>query len=164
MAVTDFSVPGKESDIGKKHGPPSSVSLNDIFRDSMKRAGVSNTTDIIVRCESLPFIPGSEADFRELFDHLLSLILQMSEAGAQLFLHVNCDEESVSGGPLNKKYRNHIIRFHTNFSTGDEWKEMNVVRLSRCNEIISNYDGSFMVNNISNTGCLFYISLPVNHK
>jgi hypothetical protein len=164
MSVKDISVPGKEFDLSRQPGPLSSVSLNDILEKSMNRARVANAADIIVRCESLPFLNGHEPDFTELFDLLVGLIIKKSNVNATVFLHVNCDEETVTGGLQNIKARYHNIRFHTNFSADEEWKQQNKMQLSRCNEIISNYDGSFMVNNISNTGCLFFISLPINHK
>ena len=164
MSVTDFSVPEEEFDLDNKPGQVSTVYLNDIFRESLKRARADCPVDVIIRCDSLPFIPGVTNNFSELFDTLIGLIFRISGSANRAFLYVGCEEESGTTGLQNRIYRNYIIRFHTNFSTGDEWKEKNAVQLSRCNEIISNYGGSFIVNSIKNTGCLFLITLPANNK
>ena len=164
MPVTEISVYGEEFHLDNKPGLSSSVSLNDIFRESMKKVRAECPVDIIVRCESLPFIPGVETHFSELFDNLIGLIFDMSGMANRLFLFVECEEETGSSGPFDQIYRDYVIRFHSNFSTSDEWKQNNAVRLSRCNEIISNYQGSFIVNTINNTGCLFLIRVPANQK
>lgn len=162
MPVTEFSVYGEEFHLDKKPGLPSNISLNDIFRESMKKTRAECPVDIIVRCESLPIIPGAENHFSELFDNLIGLIFDMSVTANRLFLFVECEEETGSTGPFSKIYRDYIIRFHSNFLADNEWKQKNALRLSRCNEIVLNYEGSFIVNSINNTGCLFILKLPAN--
>jgi hypothetical protein len=164
MSVTDFSVPEEEFDLYNRSGQASTVYLNDVFRESLKKARSERAVDVIIRCDSLPFIPGTKKYFSELFDALIGLIFDMSDAASKAFLYVGCEEESGTTGLQNRIYRNYNIRFHTNFSTGDEWRRKNAAQLSRCNEIISNYGGSFIVNTIKNTGCLFLITLPANNK
>jgi hypothetical protein len=164
MSVTDFPLMGEGFDLDNRPGHVAGVYLNDTFRESLHKARGGGQVDVIIRCDSLPFIPGSKKHFSELFDNLIGLIFDMSSAANKVFLYVGCEEESGTTGLQNRIYRNYIIRFHTNFSAGDEWKEKNAARLSRCNAIITNYDGSFLVNTIKNTGCLFLITLPANKK
>ena len=164
MCAIDFSVPEEEFDLYNKPGQSSTVNLNDIFRESLKKVRADCSDDVIIRCDSLPLIQGVAIDFSELFNNLIGFVFEMSDCASRIFLYVGFEEETGTTGLQNKIYRNYNIRFHTNFSTGDEWQEKNAAPLSRCQEIISNYGGSFIVNTIKNTGCLFLITLPTNNK
>jgi hypothetical protein len=157
MSLTDYSVPGKNFSVHQGPGQDSLVHLNEIFKVSMKNARTLLGADVIIRCESLPDLHGRQEDFIELFNTLINLIISTRMRYSKLFLHVHCAEEFLEP---DKSLKHHTIRFHTNFSTTEEWKEEHSEQLAKCKELIANYGGRFMVNNISNTGCLFFIMLP----
>ena len=163
MLVKEVPVQGAEIVLDSVPGP-FTVCLDKIFRESMKKVRAACTGDIIVRCNSLPALAGSEKQLSELFDNLIGLIFDMSVTANRIFLFVEFEEENGISGPDSRIYRDYSIRFHSNFSADDDWKQKNAARLSRCDDIISDCGGIFIVNKINNTGCLFIVKLPANQK
>lgn len=132
------------------------LSLNDLFNERFRKAQTRlEQLNLIVRCESLPRITGNREEITLLIDTLLSMILQQPPVGSKLFLYVDCEE--MRNGKEAGRY---LIKFHTNLTTNDVWKEVNREELALCERIVARHDGTFSVNNISNTGCLFSLFLP----
>lgn len=136
------------------------LSLNDIFNERIRKAQLRpGKVKIVARCESLPMVAGDREELATLFDILISLMIDNSPPGSDLLLYVNCK----TGQPFlskNKGFLDYVIKFHTNLTTNEGWKDRNKEALYNCEQIINRHRGSFLVNNIFNTGCLFSISLP----
>lgn len=133
------------------------LDLNDVFKASMKKAQEEmKNLKVIVRCESLPQIEGSYQAMLKLFDHLLSMIVQHPPKNSRLFLYVDCEEDT---NDCNGQ-KHYLIKFNTNIAVAENWKLINSHILINCRQILSNHNGTLMVNNISNAGCLFIVSLP----
>jgi hypothetical protein len=98
----------------------------------------------------------------KVFDDLLNMILNQSLPPSKQFLYVDCEEEvtDVIDMSLSEGMKRHIIKFHTNITTHDNWKLLNSKVLMNCKQILSRHSGNLVVNDISSTGCLFSVSLP----
>ncbi len=155
MSITDFPIPEKNSD-KIIINPIALLSLNQVLRESMQP--LHDNPSMVIRCEALPSINGQYDELLRLFTMMLELITSEPPAGPKLFLYVDCDQGITEPG-LDEGYRQYIIKFYTNITTGEAWKEKNKNILSGCESIVSHHKGSFQVNNISHTGCLFAISL-----
>lgn len=156
MPVNESTLPtqGTETENSNTTSP---LSLNDIFRESMKKAQAqTGNLEVIVRCENLPQIQGNYNQMVELFDNLLSMILNHSPIGSRLFLYIDCEEDAERS---TEKEKHFLIRFNTNIAAAENWKVINSQALINCKQILSAHNGSLVVNNISSAGCLFIVSL-----
>lgn len=156
MASNESTFPTQEYERKNiQHFSP--LSLNEIFRESMKKAQAkAENLQVIVRCENLPQVYGCHNDMLQLFDNLLSMILHHSPNNSRLFLYVDCEEKYDS----ENKEKRYMIKFNTNIDTHENWKVINSQALVNCKQILAAHNGSLVVNNISSTGCLFIVSLP----
>lgn len=157
MAVNESTFPTQ--DYGKKNiHHTSMLSLNEIFRESMRKAQAEvDNLQVIVRCENLPKIEGNQKEMMQLFDNLLSMILNHPPKNSKLFLYVDCEEDEENSKNAEKRY---IIKFNTNIAAHEDWKVINSQALINCRQILSGHNGSLVVNHINSTGCLFILSLP----
>lgn len=139
------------------------MDLGEMFRESMKKYQAGPFKDsIIIRCETLPVIEGSKDQITQLFDNLVSMIFRYPPSGSKLFLYIDCDEmepEKVKGGK-STNVKEYTIKFHTNISTNDTWKKENEGLIASCGQLVLAQKGTFGVNNINNTGCLFSLTFP----
>jgi light-regulated signal transduction histidine kinase (bacteriophytochrome) len=135
--------------------------LNTLLRQSLKKhEALTRQQQVILRCASLPVIPGNQTKLELLFDHLLQMILSYPPNGSRLFLNIDCQEQDgnlSAGHNVGSMYQ---ILFHTNICSDASWKEANRNKLTECMEILALHNGALGVNTIENTGCLFVISLP----
>ena len=152
--MTELPVPEKRSDLQKIPSPM--FSLNDVLRESLR--ALYENPGVVVRCEPLPFISGKKDELVRLFNMLIAMITGFKPAASKLFLYVDCNEGTANlhSGP---GFRNFVIKFHTSITTSEAWKEQHKDILFDCEKIVTEHKGKFQVNNISNTGCLFAISL-----
>ncbi|MGZ8543883.1 MAG: hypothetical protein ACXWV0_01240 [Flavisolibacter sp.] len=155
MSITDFPIPEKKSD-QISIDPNAMLSLNQVLRESMQ--SLYDNPALVIRCEELPSILGQYDEILRMFKMLLELITNEPPAGPKLFLYVDCDQGVVEPG-LEEGFQTYIIKFYTNITTGDTWREKNKNILSGCETIVSGHKGTFQANNISYTGCLFAITL-----
>lgn len=139
------------------------LDLNDVFKDSIKEyQSGSSKNSIIIRCETLPVIEAVKNQMIQLFNDLISMIMNFPPAGSRLFLYVDCEEVKPEklNGSANMNLREFTIKFHTNISTNDIWKKENEKLLVSCEQLVLSHKGSFGVKNINNTGCLFSLTFP----
>jgi hypothetical protein len=153
MSITQSPVPEKKPDL--INIPVPMFSLNEILRESMKNL---YAPDVIIRCESLPYIKGNHTEIARLFNMLISLITDYRPAAPQLFLYVDCDSGTREVG-LEQGFKKFMIKLYTNITTDEAWKQVNHEVLSACDKIVTDHNGQLQVNTIKNTGCLFAISL-----
>lgn len=134
------------------------VSLNEILKECLKKAQARvDNLQLIVRCENLPKVLATREEMMQLFDDMLAVILNHRQLAARsLFLYVDCEEDDAGMGP----HKQYCIKFHTNITTDEHWKLGSMQTLSNCRKILSKYNGTLAVNDISSAGCLFSLSLP----
>jgi hypothetical protein len=160
MSAKDASTQNRNFITIKDPHPAVMLSLNEIFKESMKKAHAGQQgLNLIMRCESLPLVKAQRGEMETVFTTLIRLILQHPVTGSKRFLYIDC-EERIQKQQLQKDQKQYLIKFHTNGSTNDNWKEANRVSIDKCEKILSAHHGSLTVNNIDHTGCLFCISLP----
>ena len=90
------------------------------------------------------------------------MILNHHPQTSRLFLYVDCEEDSgdIIDMSLEEGFKRYNIKFHTNVTTHDKWKLANSQALINCRQVLSNHNGTLVVNDISSTGCLFTVLLP----
>jgi hypothetical protein len=158
MSITEFTRNDTSGTV--PYAQLSFLSLNDLFNERMRKAEAEfEHAGLVVRCECLPQISGYREEMTRLFDSLISMILNHPSKPAKLFLYVDC-EENREVGKQQPDLFNYQIKIHTNLTTNDYWKAQNREALAACERILILHKGSFAAHNISNTGCLFSISLP----
>ena len=159
MSSTDFAFPGNDTGFVIQRAGFTTISLNQLFKAALKKIqDASQRAEIIVRCESLPDVEGNSQQLSLFFETLLGLILEPSMNTGKLFIYLHCEEDKrYLPGNNSKTYH---IRFHTNLGCDQSWKERTEKSVMLCRQILTDHGGSFMVNNINNTGCLFSIILP----
>jgi hypothetical protein len=140
------------------------VDLNNILQQALQRHGPAiRTHKLVLRCQALPRVEGDPVRLLRLFEGLLEAILSQTPKGSRFLLHVDCGEErdpvviDLSLAPGQLRY---CIQFHTNITVTEEWKAMHGQFIADSMTLIAQQNGSFKVNEIKNTGCLFSISLP----
>jgi hypothetical protein len=162
MSVTRQQLSNKTYD-QKNFYPLTMLSLNDIFRESMRKMQqLFPRVHIIVRCESLPVIKGNQQDISQAFEEMIELIFLSSDTISQLFLYIDCeDEEHLSEHAIRYEgFKNYTIKFRTNIFPNGNWEEANKELLARCRLVFSLHNAKFQVNTLNHTGFLFLISVP----
>jgi len=163
MSIPDSESPDGNYNTLKRKQLPGLLALNEVLQESLKKAQVQvDKVKLIVRCESLPLIVADHDEMVNLFDELLGMILNHPPAASQLFLYINCEEDTtdIIDMTLEEGLRRYCIKFHTNITTHDNWKLVNSQGLINCKQILSRHNGNLAVNDISSTGCLFSVLLP----
>lgn len=158
MSASDSSTQNRNFITIKDPHPAVMLSLNEIFKESMKKACPEGLL-LAMRCELLPEIKGQRGEMETLFVTLLKMIICNPVTVSKRFLYIDC-EEVPGKDPFQKGQTQYLIKFHTNISTNEDWKETNRLSIEKCRKILSAHQGSLTVNNISHNGCLFSISLP----
>lgn len=158
--ASGFSLePGRSS-----HPVKTVVDLNGILQGTLQRYGAAiRAQNLVLRCQALPRVEGDAGQLSRLFDGLVGAILSHPPAGARFLLHVDCGEERNPGVidlSLAPGQRRYCIQFHTNVTVTEEWKAVHGQFIADSTAIIAQQNGTFKVNEIKNTGCLFAISLP----
>ncbi|HEU4471760.1 MAG TPA: hypothetical protein VFR58_11785 [Flavisolibacter sp.] len=163
MPLSESPVSNRGYEISKNNRPATAVSLNDVFRESMKRVQARpGQPDVIVRCESLPFIRTSKDEMIAVFESLITMIFNHPATASKLFLYIDC-EESKESQPLSEEkgeWKYFVIRFYTNITTDKGWMDTNEAVLEKCRQVVASQQGTLVVNSIVNTGCLYTILLP----
>ncbi|HWJ93028.1 MAG TPA: hypothetical protein VNR87_18070 [Flavisolibacter sp.] len=161
MSVADSAVPRNGHDIRNQISSGFTVPLNDVLQEALRRLdGLLTRDNFIVRCEELPQVRGTVEELKQLFSSLIDLIFA-SASRSRLFLHVGCSaiqlDAHQSVASTMKRYQ---IRIQTNINPGKGWKDQHQVALGKCEEILSRLDGTLSVNPVTNTGCLFILTVP----
>jgi len=137
----------------------SEINLNEILQQTLQRIQKTQANlNMIVRCESLPFVQADKSSFTKLFDRLVNTIIAHPPTGTKLFLYVAC-EEAKHKNNSREGYKQFVINFHTNISTTDAWQTAHEPALKECASLLAQYGANFTVNEIKNAGCLFSIFL-----
>lgn len=163
MSILDSTFPNRNYQTLEKDFLPALLSLNEVLQESLKKAQAQvDRAQLIVRCESLPWVLAERSEMIRLFDDLISMILNQPPNTTRLFLYVDCEEDNNEIIDLTVKsgFKNYLIKFHTNITTHEHWKLVNNQTLSNCKQILSRLGGNLVVHDVSSTGCLFSLTLP----
>lgn len=141
---------------------PNFLSLNEVFRESLRKAQETRNLQVVVRCEPLPQVQVNAGELMPVIDDLLRMILSYPPTASKLFLYVDCEEDAADIIDMHvpEGLKRYNIKFFTNISTGAEWELANGQTLANCRQVLSRCQGSLAVNDVSSTGCLFSIVLP----
>ena len=162
MSVTRQQLSGKTYDQNNFY-PLTLLSLNDIFRESMRKIQqLFPRVKIIVRCESLPVIKGNQEDISQAFEELIGLIFLQSATTSQLLLYIDCEDEVQLSEQqiITEGFKYYTIKFRTNIFPNGSWEDANKELLARCRLVFSMHNAKFQVNTLNHTGFLFSISVP----
>lgn len=142
--------------------PKDAINLNQILQQALQPYSTSiRNADIIFRCEVLPEMEGNKLEIGEVFNKLISIIVENPPVGSRLFLHINCEEQDkeILDLSLSSGCRSFLIQFHTNISTSANWKLIHQPLFERCTSILLAHKATLTVNDVLKNGCLFSISL-----
>jgi hypothetical protein len=161
MSITDRNFSGRTYDI-KIFYPLTMLSLNDIFKESMRKILAEHSTlKIITRCENLPRIRGNSQDVVVLFEELIRMIITDKNVPAELYLYIDCAEvNQMQSIHVSEGFKTYTVKFRTNISQTKNWEEENDAALKKCRKIVSDHNAIFLVNSSNQNGCLFSITLP----
>ena len=134
------------------------VNTNHILQVILQQIQAEKKNRIILRCEELPFFPGTSDDLENVIRPLIQMILQKMDEVSQLFLHISCANEEDQ--KANRVFGYHSVQFHSNIIPSAEWLRQHEGQLNEVAAILQKYNGGLMVNQEKQGGCIFSISLP----
>lgn len=160
MSITDRNFSGRTYDI-KNFYPLTMLSLNEIFKESMRKLVAENFKQkITVRCENLPAIRGNKEDVLFLVEQLLKIIVSHNTA-KELYLFIDCAEVNETQSlHIPEGFKTYCIKFRTNISQTKNLEEQHEKALDKCRKIISDHNAIFLVNSSNQNGCIFSMTLP----
>ncbi|MFL5740341.1 MAG: hypothetical protein ACJ75B_08995 [Flavisolibacter sp.] len=161
MSLPD-AVPNRGHNIGNNIPVHFMMSLNELIRDAIRKLQLHfNKVDAVIRCETLPTVPGKKEDMVKLLENLLEVIFHSAPSGAKLFLYIDCIEEK------DKKLKNFVegmkyftIKIHSNIVADQEWLDRHALRFGDCRHLLSAHDGELFIKTMDPAGCSFSLSVP----
>lgn len=136
------------------------VNLNLVLQRALQQVVGEDRSNIIIRCDELPFIPGSEADYQTAFYSLLQMILHQKDGlTSKLFLHIHCLPEQTETRNT-KGFKWFTVQFNSNASRQEEWWKENEKRIEEIAAILYKNGGNLTVNQTKGSGCLFSLTVP----
>ncbi|HYO20889.1 MAG TPA: hypothetical protein VER36_00700 [Flavisolibacter sp.] len=133
------------------------VDTNGLLKSAIQQLPAELRSEIVLRCDELALLQGSEEAIGTAFSQLLQMIIDEREAGKKLFLHITCAKQTeamLTGG------QRFLIRFHANITLHASWMEEADRRINSIASLLLPYGGSLLVNQLKNAGCVFCITLP----
>lgn len=135
------------------------VNTNVVLQKVLQRLTNEERVNIVLRCDDLPLIPGTEEDYETVFTHLIRLILQKKEAVLRLFLHIHCTtEESETQKATSLKWFN--IQLVSNIVPCADWMQANNERNAEIVAILHKNGGKLVVNQAKSSGCILSVFIP----
>jgi hypothetical protein len=136
------------------------VNINLVLQNAIRQSCGEDRSNITLRCDELPFVPGTEAHYQTVFTGLLQMILQQRTASSsRLFLHIHCTPEET--GTRNVKgLKWFSVQLHSNILPGADWVQANSECISEITDILGKNGGGLAVNGAPGPGCIFSLSLP----
>lgn len=135
------------------------VNTNSVFKKALAQFSKDVRKGIALRCDELPDVQGTEADFEAVFSLLLQTILQRRKNVTRLFLHVHCTSEDIDTEKASG-LKQFSLQFNTNISPCADWRQQNEQQLTNVAAILQRNGGRLLVNQLKTTGCIFSVSLP----
>ena len=114
--------------------------------------------------DSLPLVNGNQEYITCLFDTLMSMVFSHPPGNSKLFLYVKCFPETVDSDVMDLRVKADStlfkIEIYSNITTDKNWEILYQEKLAECSLQATNMSGSFSFSPITNTGCLFSLTLP----
>ena len=136
--------------------------LNEIFRNVLDKYILER--GIIFRLDRLPLVNGNQEYVTCLFDTLMSMVFSHPPGNSKLFLYVKCFPETVDSDVMDLRVKADStlfkIEIYSNITTDKNWEILYQDKLAECSLQATNMSGSFSFSPITNTGCLFSLTLP----
>jgi hypothetical protein len=152
-----YSVPPVSARAGNKGSAVQWVNASAVFQQVLHKLDAGERKAIVLRCDELPLLQGTEEEIQLLFSGLLQMILQKKDSVSQLFLHINC--KTALQETVGKTGRMHyIIQFSTNITPCADWMQANKKQIEEFQTILQQYNGSLRM--AESQGCIFSLSLP----
>lgn len=140
------------------------IDLNEVVQSALQKSSGDRKDWLILRSDKLPLVCGSRYQVAQLFEAIVSMIINHPPANSKLFLYIKCVAEErdpeVLDLRLSPGYGMYQLHFYTNITTGSDWQLVYKDQLVSCGLTAQDYKGSFAFHPISNTGCLFSLTLP----
>ena len=141
--------------------PAKLVDTNSFLRKAIQKLSPEMRSEVVLRCDELVQLQCSEESVEKVFFQLFQLITDAKPSGKKLFLHITClkeltkEKETIALG-----LQRYVIQFHTNVSLHSPWIQEAEKRINTIASLLPPYGGSFQVNQLKNSGCVFSIALP----
>jgi hypothetical protein len=136
--------------------------LNEIFRNVLNKYVLDR--GIIFRLDKLPLINGNHEYVTCLFDTLMSMVVNHPPVNSKLFLYIKCIPEKVDSDVMDLRVTGgsalYKIEIYSNITTDKNWEMSYQEKLAECSSQATNISGSLSFSPITNTGCLFSLTLP----
>lgn len=136
--------------------------LNEIFRNVLNQYILEQ--GIIFRLDKLPMVNGNQEYVTCLFDALISMVVNHPPANSKLFLYVKCSREKVDNDIIDLSVTDGTslfkIEVYSNITTDKNWETLYKDKLEDCSLQATKISGRFSFSPITNTGCLFSLTLP----
>lgn len=140
------------------------INLNELVQSITQAYTVEGNSLFILRLDKLPVVVGERQVLTHLFATLLAMMVNHPPANSKLFMYIKCVEEQDEPDILDLRVtegtRMYQMHFHTNINTDEGWQLFCKDRLAECGLIAQQHKGNFNFHTISNTGCLFSLTLP----
>ena len=152
-----FSVPPVPAKTGNKFAGTQWVDASAVLHRMLHRLNGGERREMVLRCDELPLLQGTEKELELIFSALLQMVLHRKETVSQLFLHIHSKtalQETVS--MTGSTY--YLIQFNTNITPCADWIQNNRKQLTEIETILEKYNGSLHLAEAQ--GCIFSFSLP----
>jgi hypothetical protein len=141
--------------------PLTLVDANTVLCKVIQKLSPRFKNDVVLRCDELAQLQGSEQNIENAFSQLLQLIEEEKPLDKKLFLHITSFiDRSNDKSTIGQGLQRYIIQFHTNISLHAAWMQEAEYRINGIASLLLPFDGSLQVNQLKNSGCVFSISLP----
>jgi len=142
--------------------------LNEVLHYVLGKYTISEDKNFIFRFDKMPLVFGNNEQYTSLFDALMSMIISHPPVNSKLFLYVKCAEEKQENDRMDVQLTGEHsfckIDIYSNINTDKNWVATYQSKLAECALQASKIRGSFSFFPISNTGCLFSVTLPVKNN
>ena len=141
------------------HSPMTFVETNTLLKRAIQKLPVEVKNEIVLRCDELARLQGTEESIEKAFTLLLQMIADERDMGKKLFLHITCakqkNEEDAPAG-----LQRFFVQFHANLTLHASWMLQAEGRINTIASLLLPFGGSLVVNQLKNSGCVFCITLP----
>lgn len=142
---------------------PALVNLNEVVSKSLLTLHDKvKKLKAIIRQDFLPVVKGSEVAFTQVFHTLYGSIINYPPGATKLFIYTRCEKEvsEVMDMSLPEGFENYRICIYTNITTDAGWQQTYCPAIEEVKSILKSNNAQLSCQDITNTGCLYVISLP----
>ena len=140
---------------------PALVDTNALLKSAIQKLPPEVRSDVVLRCDELAHLQCPEDHIEKAFTQLLQMIVAEKAMDAKLYLYIKCSAENKKEKEtIPNELQRFSIQFHTNITAHAAWMQAAEQRINGIASLLLPFGGSFLVNQLKNSGCIFCISLP----